>query len=76
MTESEIRRVVSEAVRETLRTMGFDIEDMHEVQRDVVFLRSTREAADSVKQASLWAVAGTIVTGILGLIIAKLTGKI
>ena len=40
MTENEIRRVVEEAVRETLRAMGLDVDEPFENQKDAAFVRA------------------------------------
>jgi hypothetical protein len=71
-----IREAVQEAVQETLKSLGVDVEEPFAMQRDMQFLRATREASEAVKRTSVVTMIGAIVLGILGLIWAKLTGSI
>lgn len=76
MTEGEIHEVVRQAVHETLTSLGVDLDDPFEVQRDFQYLRSWRRAVETVRNAGLKASVGVVVTGALGLLWAKITGKI
>jgi hypothetical protein len=76
MTEAEVKRIVSEAVEETLTKLGFDVGKPTEAQKDMAFLREWRESSATVKRQSLLTAVGVVTVGILGLIWAAATGKI
>jgi hypothetical protein len=76
MNEGEIKAVVIDAVHETLKSLGVNMDEPFEVQRDFQYLRSWRTAVQTVKTAGLKASVGVFVTGLLGLVWAKMTGKI
>lgn len=66
-TDEEVRAIVRTAVRETLISLGVDPDDHHEVQRDMIFLRSWRESTAAVKRQGLMTAIGVVVVGFLGL---------
>lgn len=66
MTENEVRKVVKEAVRETLTTLGFDTDDPLEAQRDMQFVRSWRKSTDTMKRQGLVSAIGVLTVGFLG----------
>jgi len=68
MTEAETRRVVSEAVAETLLKLGIDTSDPVELQKDMAYLRSWRESIAQAKRHSIFTVVGVITLGVMGLI--------
>lgn len=79
-TDWERRRKfqTSEAVEETLKALGLDTEDMHEMQADFAFLRRVRNLseASSVKAITVTiAGIGAAVFFILGLGVQKLLGQ-
>jgi hypothetical protein len=68
MTEHELKKIVAEAVAETLLQLGIDASDPVEMQKDMAHLRSWRESVATVKQQSLVTAVGIVVAGILGLL--------
>lgn len=74
MTEAETRRVVAEAVTETLLKLGIDTSDPVELQKDMAYLRSWRESIAQAKRHSIFTAIGVITAGILGLIWMALKG--
>lgn len=68
LSEKELRELMRDTVRETLLTLGCDISDPTEVQRDFIFIRSWRKNTESVKGKTLVAAAGVVVAGALGLL--------
>lgn len=70
MNEHE-RELVAEAVRETLRGLGLDVDDPHGMQADFVFLRQLRRTAQTNRGRLLWIMVGAIATAT---ITALLTG--
>ncbi|RUV65856.1 hypothetical protein EOA64_00490 [Mesorhizobium sp. M1A.F.Ca.IN.022.02.1.1] len=68
MTEHEVKKIVAEAVAETLLTLGIDTSDPVELQKDMAHLRSWRESVATVKQQGLIAATGVITVGLLGLL--------
>lgn len=75
MTEAELKKVVSEAVSDTLTKLGIEVDDPLKVQRDLQFLRRWRESSETVTLKGLTTAFALIVTGILGLIYMKLQGQ-
>nr|WMC99355.1 hypothetical protein RAR13_11925 [Aminobacter aminovorans] len=74
MTDHELRKVVAEAVAETLLKLGIDASDPIELQKDMQHLREWRESVATVKRQSLITAIGILTVGILGLIWAALRG--
>lgn len=74
MTEAEVKRIVAEAVAETLTKLGIQVDDPLEAQKDMQFLRQWRESAATVKKQSLVTAVGVITVGILGLIWLAIKG--
>src|SRR5262245_45399286 len=68
MNEAEVKRIVAEAVEETLTKLGFDVAKPMEAQKDMQFLREWRESAATVKKQSLITAVGVVTVGVLGLI--------
>jgi hypothetical protein len=68
MTEHEVKKIVAEAVTETLLTLGIDASKPVELQKDMAHLRAWRESVATVKKQSLVTAVGIIVAGILGLL--------
>lgn len=75
MTEAELKKVVSEAVSDTLTRLGIEVDDPLKVQRDLQFLRRWRESSETVTLKSIMTAVTLIVTGVLGLIYMKLQGQ-
>lgn len=74
MTENEVKKIVAEAVAETLLTLGIDTSDPVALQKDMAHLRSWRESIATVKKQSLVTAVGIIVAGVLGLIYLAFKG--
>lgn len=74
LNEQEIRKIVAEAVTETLTRMGIDAEEPIEVQRDFQHLRAWRQSIETVKRQSLMTAIGVITVGILGAIWLAIKG--
>lgn len=74
MTETELKKIVAEAVAETLLKLGIDASDPIELQKDMQHLREWRESVATVKRQSLITAIGILTVGILGLIWAALRG--
>ncbi len=75
MTEAELKKVVSEAVSDTLTRLGIEVDDPLKVQRDLQFLRRWRESSETVTLKGLTTAFALIVTGVLGLVYMKLQGQ-
>lgn len=74
MTETELKKIVAEAVAETLLKLGIDASDPVELQKDMAHLREWRESVGTIKRQSLITAIGIVTVGILGLIWAALKG--
>ncbi|TGU44615.1 hypothetical protein EN788_22120 [Mesorhizobium sp. M2D.F.Ca.ET.145.01.1.1] len=68
MTEHELKKIVAEAVAETLLKLGIDASDPVELQKDMAHLRAWRESVQTVKQQGLVTAVGILVAGALGLL--------
>lgn len=68
MDEREVRKIVAEAVKETLVSLGIPADDPLEVQRDMQHLRAWRESVATVKRQGLMTAIGILTAGILGAI--------
>lgn len=80
MDRGEIQAIAKlaakEAVKEMLVSLGADVENPTELQRDFSHLRKWREAVDSVPRVSLASAITIITGGVLGFIWAVVTGRI
>lgn len=74
MNEHELKKIVAEAVAETLLKLGIDASDPVELQKDMAHLREWRESVGTIKRQSLITAIGIVTVGILGLIWAALKG--
>lgn len=63
-----IEGTVEESVQQTLTTLGFNLDDPIEIQKDMAHLREWREGTDAVKRKGLLVVVGTLVAATLSLI--------
>lgn len=68
MNEAEVRKIVSEAVRETLTSLGIPAESPIEVQKDMAHLRAWRESVATVKRQGIITAVGILTAGILGMV--------
>lgn len=74
MNEHELKKIVAEAVAETLLKLGIDASDPVELQKDMAHLREWRESVGTIKRQSLITAIGIVTVGILGLVWAALKG--
>ena len=49
LSSEEVRVIVKEAVKETLVSIGVDVEDATEVQKDMAYIRQFRKGSQSLK---------------------------
>lgn len=70
------RELIRETVDDILTRVGIDPKDPRGAQADMSFLRSLREAHDSVKKTGAAAAIGVIVAATLGLLWLGLREKI
>jgi len=75
MTEHELKKIVSEAVSETLLQLGIDVSNPVEMQKDMAHLRSWRESVATVKQQGLITAVGIVVAGLIGLVYLAFKGS-
>ncbi len=75
VTEHELKKIVAEAVTETLLQLGIDASNPVEMQKDMAHLRSWRESVSTVKQQGLITAVGIVTAGIIGLIWLALRGS-
>lgn len=75
MTEAEIRKVVADAVAETLLKLGIDAADPLELQRDMQHLRAWRESVDTVKRQGIITAVGILIAGMIGLVWVSIKGN-
>lgn len=74
MTEAEIRRIVAQAVDETLTRMGIDAGEPIEVQKDMQHLRAWRESIATVKRQGIITAIGILTAGIIGAVWLAIKG--
>lgn len=74
MDEREVRRIVSEAVQETLTRIGIEADNPLEAQKDQAFVRNLRTSTETVKRQGIIAAVGIITAGFLGAIWMSLKG--
>lgn len=60
MTKEEIREIVRDTVRETLTSLGVDVDNPLEVQRDFASLREHREMFASLRKKVFLAAAAAL----------------
>lgn len=75
MTEAEVRKVVAEAVSDTLLKLGIEVDDPMEVQRDLQFLRGWRQSSNTIKDKSIATAVAIVVSGFLGLLYMAFKGQ-
>lgn len=64
--EYEHRQLIKETVKETLLSLGLEVDDPIKVQRDFQHLREWRETTESIKSKGITTLVGIIITGTLG----------
>ncbi len=72
MQEKDIRRIVKEAVSETLCGLGFTTSEPHELQADLLHIRRLRTGSEyisrKVKASFVWSAIITLCSSILFLL--------
>lgn len=63
--ERRVNRLKRGTVLEVMETLGFDVDDVNEMQKDALFLRKMRKASETT-QAKLWAAILTLIVGVAG----------
>ena len=66
--DDELRKIAKMAVAETLLSLGLDMDDPLEAQKDFQHLRAWRESVETVKRQGLVTAVGAVATGIIALI--------
>ncbi len=62
------RDLVKDTVKETLLSLGLEIDDPIKMQKDFQHLRDWREASESLKSHGLTTLVGILLAGLLGAI--------
>ncbi len=70
LTDEKQRQLIKDTVKETLLTLGLDVEDPIQLQRDFTHLREWRETTESLKSKGFAAVASIVGLGMLGMFLA------
>ncbi|CAB4169269.1 hypothetical protein UFOVP1516_53 [uncultured Caudovirales phage] len=63
---NEQRELIQQTVKETLLSLGLEVDDPIKVQRDFQHLREWRETTEALKSKGLMTLFGIIVAGVLG----------
>lgn len=66
LTPDEARALIKEAVRESMLMLGMRVDDPIEAQKDFQHLREWRLTTERVKNKSLLALVGVLVSGLAG----------
>lgn len=65
-SKEEIQGIVKETVRETLISLGVDVSNPIEIQRDLQWVRGARQGLDDLKKKGAITVVGILAAGVLG----------
>ena len=71
LPREEIRQIVKEAVCEEMARAGINPDD-HETAEDMRYVRELRATTDSIKNKTIVAVVGLVVTGVAGVLLLGL----
>lgn len=63
--QERVKRIRREVVLDTLESLGFDVDDVNEMQKDALFLRKMRKASETT-QAKITAAAITLFFTLVG----------
>ena len=74
--KSVARDVSKHAVKETLETLGFDMDDPVEIQKDIAAIRTWRKTMEKVQARGFMSALTLAALGILALIIVALKSKL
>jgi hypothetical protein len=75
MIEDIASRAADKALERLFTTLGVDIDDPLEMQKDFAHLRAWRESLELVKRRSIISAVTVIVTGLAGFLYAILSHK-
>ncbi|MFC5385211.1 hypothetical protein ACFPLB_04425 [Aquamicrobium segne] len=75
MNEAEVRKIVADAVKETLTSIGIPADSPIEVQKDMAHLRAWRESVSTVKRQGLITAVGILTAGVIGAIWMAVKGS-
>ena len=79
MEDHDIDRIADSAAQKALRnlflTLGVNVDDPTEVQRDMAFIRNWRLSSEAVKRQGFILAVGVIITGMLGLVWTMVVNK-
>ena len=76
LTETQLRTLVKETVEETLLTLGVDVEDPLEMQKDFKMMRDLREGVSTIRRSTIKTIIGVVITGALGLLWLGFRGNV
>lgn len=65
--DESTKELIRETVQQTLLSLGLDMSDPIELQKDFAHLRNWRESTRQIKQNGFLALVGIVVTGSVGL---------
>ena len=69
MEKHEVEKVVEDTVEQVLEKFGLNPDDVHEAQRDFIYLRNQRVSHEKVSFRIRMVIWGMVVTGIVSLTI-------
>lgn len=69
VTDKELKAIVADAIEETLTKLGMDTSEVHDTQRDLLFLRELRETHEKIKSKAIVTLIGFIVLATMTLLI-------
>lgn len=72
MTHDDLKKLIAEAVRETLLQMGADPSNPIEMQRDFQHLRQWRKAGEDLRAKGMFALLSIFITGSVALLLVGL----
>ena len=65
MTEKEIQTIADQAVEKTFVRLGFQTDTPIEIQKDIAYLRKSRQGSEAAAKYTKHAVIGVFVSGII-----------
>lgn len=65
LSDEQLIKIVKDTVHETLLTLGVDVDDPLEMQRDFQHIRDLRIATNIIKKRALHVLVGVVVAGII-----------
>ncbi len=74
LTEAELKKLVKDAVTETLTSLGIDSEDPFEMQADFQHLRNWRRASQSVRKKALLTLVTILISGWVAAVVMYIKG--